>query len=704
MQTRSVDSNVAILHRPSEVAQDADPTKAASSSSVRGPALVLPESASSIGVASSKQKASLRAPGARGAMAAVSAAKDEMWSLPLPTDDADAQRAIAVSLQHLGGHGFAAKEFVPRSVELDHLGMTHVRFDRKIQGVEVFGEQVITHIRNGFAGPMVSVTGDVEAIPTGLVELSRDPIINHEQALLIGLSAMADGEDSAVEVPDLDEIPLVQKKLFLDPESGEYKAGFQVELTKLSGTNNPRRMVFLIDGSTGEIKKQWNALPSFWRPNERNLAELSLAGSSAKVQQPVAFAKSGGVALDDENENKADDNSIYSGDVNLKTRSTYTLHDESRGKGIHTLDAKNRNPVRNPVDFEDDDDVWGEWTDPEANRAGVDAHYAAQMTYDMYKKLLGRDSIDGAGEALTSHVHVGRSFVNAFWNGTMNYGDGDDRQAGDMVTLDIGGHEIGHGLTERTAGLIYALESGGLNEAYSDIGGFLVEWLAAQDNPNVKWDWTMGEDTWTPFNGDDEDGLRYMNDPTRDNYSVDHFSKYPRQTEVHGSSGIANNAFYQLAEPKNEGKIPNSVSGIVVEDGIGIEKAAKIFYRALFHYMTPNTTFYMARAAAIQAAKDLYGPTSTEVRKTREAWTAVGVDEFPGAEPPKEEPAPLPPGNSLPKPENSSEGDPAPDNQQEPKKDPPLPVPNKNNQDPHPLPVPDKELPKGDPQSPAPQA
>jgi Zn-dependent metalloprotease len=322
---------------------------------------------------------------------------------------------------------------------------------------------------------------------------------------------------------------------------------------------------------------------------------------------------------------QGDDTSIYSGKVDLSTKQnadgTYSLEDGTRGKGVVTQDAQNKQRPSGPVAFKDDDNVWGEADDPARNRAAVDAHYGAQMTYDFYKEVLGRDSLDGKGEKLISNVHIGTNYVNAFWDGTqMNYGDGDGRTAGPLTTLDIAGHEITHGLTERTAGLIYRGESGGLNEAMSDIMGTGVEWFASQKNQAVKFDWAVGEDAWTPNNGDPNDALRYMDDPTKDNYSVDHYSNYPKQTEVHGSSGIANNAFYLLA---NGGT--NRTSKQTVEGGIGIEKGLKIYGRALAHYMTPSTTFAQAREATIKAATDLYGANSTEVQKVKESWAAVGV-------------------------------------------------------------------------------
>jgi Zn-dependent metalloprotease len=321
-----------------------------------------------------------------------------------------------------------------------------------------------------------------------------------------------------------------------------------------------------------------------------------------------------------------DDTSIYSGKVDLATKQnadgTFSLDDSGRGKGVVTLDAQNKSRPNNPVAFKDNNNVWGEAGDDPRTKAAVDAHYGAQMTYDFYKDILGRDSIDGKGEKLQSNVHISNNYVNAFWDGkTMNYGDGDGKTAGPLTTLDIAGHEITHGLTERTAGLIYNGESGGLNEAFSDIMGTGVEWYASQKNSAVKFDWAVGEDAWTPNNGDPTDALRYMNDPTKDKYSIDHYSNYPKQTEVHGSSGIANNAFYLLSEG---GK--NRTSGVEVQDGIGIEKSLKIYGRALQNYMTPRTTFAEAREATIKAATDLFGADSVEVAKVKESWSAVGVE------------------------------------------------------------------------------
>ena len=94
--------------------------------------------------------------------------------------------------------------------------------------------------------------------------------------------------------------------------------------------------------------------------------------------------------------------------------------------------------------------------------------------------MLGRDGIFGNGTGAPSRVHYGSNYVNAFWDGTkMTYGDGDGAQFGPLVSLDVAGHEMSHGVTENTANLTYSGESGGLNEATSDIFGTMVEFYAA---------------------------------------------------------------------------------------------------------------------------------------------------------------------------------------------------------------------------------
>lgn len=533
---------------------------------------------------------------------------------PLALNSPEARNAIQKSIDFLQKQSSsvtrgvvpgpsAAQAVSPRSVEKDELGMTHVRLDRQHEGVKVFGEQVISHLDKD--GKVASVTGEISRIPTGL---GKEPVkLSANDALAVARKEFAGKTDRAN--PPSSERVIVQDK------QGNYRAAYHVQLTntqELESNARPRRMNYFVDANSGELLKSFDQMGGIELPHAH--AQDAARGASASPATPTTPASG-----------KTDDTSLYSGKVDLSTtknaNGTYSLEDKTRGKGVVTYDAKNKETASGQTAITDKNDVWGESTDDARTKAAVDAHYGAQTTYDFLKEVLGRNSLDDKGEKLVSYVHVDKNFVNAYWDGTkMNYGDGDGKDAGPLTTLDIAGHEIAHGLTERTAGLVYEGESGGLNEAMSDVIGTGVEWFASQKNQAVQFDWKVGEDAWTPANGTG-DALRYMDDPTKDGYSIDNYKDYPKQTEVHGSSGIANNAFYLLA---NGGT--NRTSGQKVDGGIGMEKGQKVYYRALAHYMTPTTTFAQARQATINAATDLYGANSAEVKKVQESWSAVGVN------------------------------------------------------------------------------
>jgi hypothetical protein len=223
-------------------------------------------------------------------------------------------------------------------------------------------------------------------------------------------------------------------------------------------------------------------------------------------------------------------------------------------------------------------------------------------------------------------VHYGNAYVNAFWDGTqMTYGDGSGNTH-PLTEIDVAGHEMSHGVTENTANLNYDGESGGLNEATSDIFGTMVEFFAnnAADVP----DYLIGEKININGNGTP---LRYMDKPSRDGASPDCWSSGVGNLDVHYSSGPANHMFYLLAEGSGA-KTINGVSynsptcnGASFPGGIGRDAAAKIWYRALSVYMTASTNYASARTAAVNAAKDLYGATSAQCTGVENAFSGINV-------------------------------------------------------------------------------
>ncbi|WP_206300129.1 M4 family metallopeptidase, partial [Streptomyces mangrovisoli] len=247
--------------------------------------------------------------------------------------------------------------------------------------------------------------------------------------------------------------------------------------------------------------------------------------------------------------------------------------------------------------------------------------------WDFYKNTFGRSGIKNNGVAAYSRTHYGNSYVNAFWDDScfcMTYGDGSNN-ADPLTSLDVAGHEMSHGVTSNTAGLNYTGESGGLNEATSDIFGTGVEFYA--NNSTDVGDYLIGEKI--DINGDGTP-LRYMDKPSKDGGSADSWYSGVGNLDVHYSSGPANHMFYLLSEGSGS-KVINGVTynsptsdGVAVT-GIGRDKALQIWYKALTTYMTSTTNYASARTAALSAAGALYGTSSAEYAAVGNAFAGIAV-------------------------------------------------------------------------------
>ena len=239
--------------------------------------------------------------------------------------------------------------------------------------------------------------------------------------------------------------------------------------------------------------------------------------------------------------------------------------------------------------------------------------------YRCYNELFGRDSYDDAGAHLVSTVYENSTFSNIFWDGTKLV-----ISSGGGVTppllaraVDVVAHEVTHGVTASSSGLIYSGESGGLNESISDIFGAVCEWHSRGKVVDAN-TWLFGEDIWTPeIPGD---AIRYMHNPKLDGSSLDVYSEYSSGTDVHFSSGISNLAFYLLSQGGVHPRIPAPAPVA----GIGIEKAARIVYKANVDLLLPSSNFQAMKTATEQASAQLGYDTATGT-SVRDAWLAVGV-------------------------------------------------------------------------------
>jgi Zn-dependent metalloprotease len=319
---------------------------------------------------------------------------------------------------------------------------------------------------------------------------------------------------------------------------------------------------------------------------------------------------------------------LFVGTVPLDTTlsgGSYRMIDPVRGNNeTHNGSYASGAPV-----FTDADNVWGTGNNSNAQTAAVDAHYGIAKTWDFYLSTYGRNGIANNGVGAKSYVHDG-AYVNASWSDAcfcMKYGDGDGTTYLPLVELDVAGHEMTHGVTSRSANLTYRAESGGLNEATSDIMGTMVEFYAA--NASDVPDYVIGEEIFVNYNPA-INYIRRMDKPSSDGASQDCWSTRTKRVDVHYSSGPANHFFYLLSE----GSGAKTINGIAHNSptcngstltGIGRAAAGAIWYRALTVYMTSSTNYAGARVATVNAATDLYGATSTQVAAVKAAWSAVSV-------------------------------------------------------------------------------
>lgn len=250
-----------------------------------------------------------------------------------------------------------------------------------------------------------------------------------------------------------------------------------------------------------------------------------------------------------------------------------------------------------------------------------EAYDGAGYTYDMFKKIFGRNSIDGRGMRIDSTVHYGETYDNAFWNGRqMVYGDGDGAIFGPFTrALDVIGHELTHGITQHEAGLSYRGQPGALNESFSDVFGSLIKQYKKHQAADEA-SWLIGEDLFVP--GIKAKAIRSMmapgtayDDPILGkDPQPGHMNGYIETEEdnggVHLNSGIPNRAFYELA---------------IRLKGYAWEKAGQIWFKTLTERLRPESSFRDAMTMTVTAAAELYGLNSREQKAVREAWAEVGI-------------------------------------------------------------------------------
>ncbi len=432
------------------------------------------------------------------------------------------------------------------------LGVRNHRYQQTFRGLPIFGEHVIVNedesgnLRTLFGR---KVDGLASEIPAGR------PRLNTNRALAVGKSAglgtrvgfMRTRDEKAELMIHIDDAGRARKAYVVSYFADTLRGG------------SPTRPTVIVDAETGRVLKQWD--------NLQHALVGTGPGGNAKTGQYEYGTNYGFLDV------AQSGTTCTMNNTNVKT---VNLNGGTSGTTAFSYTCP-RNTVK---------------TINGAYSPLNDAHYFGGVIYNMYQAYMGQAPLTFQ---LTMRVHYSTSYENAFWDGSaMTFGDGASTFY-PLVSLDVASHEVSHGFTSQNSNLTYSGQSGGINEAYSDIAGEAAEYYMKGTN-----DFLVGADIFKATGA-----LRYMANPPQDGRSIGHASNYTSGMDVHYSSGVYNKAFYTLATTA----------------GWNTQKAFQVFARANDLYWTASTDFNQGACGVQTAASDL----GFTVANVTAAFTAVGV-------------------------------------------------------------------------------
>jgi bacillolysin len=523
-----------------------------------------------------------------------------------------AERALdyLVSLK-MPGVAQPAEEFALKSAHTDEQGNAHVRFEQRFNGLPVWGGEVIAHSRNGafqrlngryFPTPSLASTAPSLTAEAAIFQVKKE----------IGLEKIKT-DWSASELQIIDGQPFVAELVVYHPKNqltGE-RLAWRVE----ARANLLRREVYFVDARTGEILHRIDRTCNFVGHRHSASCEEHPAASENPVAETSAVGPVIGQGFDLMDSSRTfgawqvSANQVVLEDASKQMfNSTASSMPQDPVGVIVTLDGLNTSP-ENQQSFDYTLIVSGSTTF--SSKTAVSAHFNSIRSFDYFKNKFNRNSIDGEGGNILAFIKIaesdGSSMENAFWNGAaMWYGNGGATFRPLARGLDVGGHEMTHGVIEKTANLEYQDESGALNESFADVFAALID----------RSDWKIGEDVMQP-GANPSGALRDLQDPHngvsqgspwwQPKHTNEQYTGSQDNGGVHINSGIPNHAFYLFAS----------------NAAVGKDKAEQVYYKALRDYLVKSSQFVDCRLAVIQAATDLYGASVANVAAS--AFAAVGI-------------------------------------------------------------------------------
>jgi vibriolysin len=437
-------------------------------------------------------------------------------------------------------------------VRYDKLG-TYYRYQQTFRGIPVWGENVI--VAEGNDGGVRKLFGRRVDNLAAQLPAGKQPKLAQSYALAAGKRLGLGRYAASMKV----ENEKAERFIYVDENNRAHDAYVVSYFADAPKGGKPTRPVVIMDANTGAVLKQWDAIA--------HALVGTGPGGNAKTGQYEYGTNFGYLDVSQSG------STCTMSNANVKT---VNLNGGTTGSTAFSYTCP-RNTVK---------------TINGAYSPLNDAHYFGGVIYNMYQSYLGRAPLTFQ---LTMRVHYSSNYENAFWNGSaMTFGDGASTFY-PLVSLDVASHEVSHGFTEQNSNLTYSGQSGGINEAYSDMAGEAAEFFMRGSN-----DWLVGADI---FKGNGS--LRYMSNPPQDGRSIDNAANFTSGMDVHYSSGVYNKAFYLLA----------------TKPGWNTPNAFKVFARANDLYWTASTTFNQGACGAETAATDL-GFTKADVTA---AFSSVGV-------------------------------------------------------------------------------
>ncbi|MEZ5463527.1 M4 family metallopeptidase [Dokdonella sp.] len=459
----------------------------------------------------------------------------------------------------LGMDGESTLRTIREKTDTD--GTRHYRYEQLFRGIPIWGEHVV--VAEDTRGNLKSLFG--RSVGGLAMEIPmRAPLIGTSAALSTAKNAALGNRAASMQIENLSN----RQMIYVDDNDAAhlvYVVSFFADYKTSAGkvtVSDPSRPFVIIDAQTGLVLKQWDGLTTSdvgTGPGGNAKTGQYTWGSGGRYGY-LDVAQSGSTCT-------MNNTDVKSVNLNGSTGGSTTAYSYTCPNNTY----KAINGAYSPIN---------------------DAHYFGGVIQDMYSAYTGGKALSFQ---LIMRVHYGSQYENAFWNGTnMSFGDGKTTFY-PLVSVDVAGHEVSHGFTEQHSDLTYSGQSGGMNEAYSDMGGEATEYYWKGSN-----DFLVGPEI---FKG--SGSLRYMNNPPQDGASIDNAANYTSSLDVHYSSGVYNKAFYKLA----------------TTSGWNTPNAFKVFARANALYWTPSSTFNSGACGVETAATDL-GLNSAAVTA---AFTSVGV-------------------------------------------------------------------------------